>query len=197
VTAPTLHQWLTRQVERAEIAARTALDVHPGPWAPDYAGELLDANGHRITDSEAAAIYLAAVQPDAILRRCKADRAILARHNTDPDQADSHAYATACASCGTYGDCDDPVTDNINDCPELLGLARAHGATDELLASLTRPEPPPPRPLSPNGVFGAAAHILNPLLHPGTAMTDVPPALRGPHWGTRTPTEQGQPPRPI
>jgi hypothetical protein len=187
MTDPTLHQWITRQVERAEIAARAALAIHPGPWAPDYAGELRDANQCLITSSEGVAVYMqATVQPATILRRCEADRSVLARHNVDPDEAASPLFATACKGCGTYGDMDLPETGNLNDCPELRDLARAHGATEELLASLTRPQPPEPSPARPGWV---ARELADALFGPRTPMRDVPAALRGPRW-----TGQGQPP---
>lgn len=77
------------------------------------------------------------------LRRCDADRRILARHNVDPSKAAGRLWATACHGCGYYGACDDPVTENISDCPELLDLAHAHGLNAEEMAGLDRPEPPP------------------------------------------------------
>jgi hypothetical protein len=86
--------------------------------------------------------------PDAwaatALRRCAADRKILARHNIDPERAKwARSEAVACRGCGTYGDCDWPVTDNLNDCPELLNLAEGYGLTEDQLAQLDRPELPP------------------------------------------------------
>lgn len=114
--------------------------------------------------------------PTAALRRCEADRRVLARHNTNPNHADDRLHAVACNGCGTHGDCDDPATDNINDCPELLDLAHAHGATDETLAELERPTPPAPKPRTATRLN--LADIL--ALH--TPMSDVPAALRGPHW---------------
>ncbi|MFF0138516.1 hypothetical protein ACFYRN_19000, partial [Streptomyces sp. NPDC005227] len=85
--------------------------------------------------------------PAVVLRRCEADRRILARHRLDPDAVWNQA--AMCAGCGTYGEFDDPETDNLNDCPELLDLGYAHGLTDEILAGLDRPqlgERPEPRP---------------------------------------------------
>lgn len=87
-----------------------------------------------------------------ILRRCEADRRVLARHAVDPAQANDRWFATACEGCGTMGDCDDPVTENINDCPELLDLAYAHGLAEDQLAALDRPVPPPVKPIP--GVTG-------------------------------------------
>lgn len=83
------------------------------------------------------------IDPAPILRRCEADRRILGRH------AAASPECPECAGCGTAGYYDDPVTENINDCPELLDLAHAHGITDATLASLDRPEPPPLSPVKP------------------------------------------------
>lgn len=75
---------------------------------------------------------------ETALRRCEADRRILARHKLNPN---AHWYeATMCDGCGWQGDPDYPATDNINDCPELLDLAHAHGFTETDLAALDRPE---------------------------------------------------------
>lgn len=112
--------------------------------------------------------------PAAVLRRCEADRRILARHALDPEKAYDWVDATMCAGCGTYSDCDWPVTDNLNDCPELLDLAHAHGITDEILASLDRPQPPEPKRRNRRPQLGLADILRDP--------TDVPPALRGPNW---------------
>jgi hypothetical protein len=154
-----LHQWITQQVERVEEDARYSLS---------YGCMFFDTNDEYVVEH-----YMRAGSPEAILRRCEADRRILARHRMDPTMADSRLYATACDGCGTYGDCDDPVTENLNDCPELLDLAHAHGITDEILAGLDRPEPPPRRRrTSPR--LGLSDILRDP--------TDVPPALRGPNW---------------
>lgn len=106
-------------------------------------------------------------QADGVRLRCEADRRVLARHVVDTDQT---AFTAACEGC----DLDSwglPNVDNLNDCPELLDLAHAHGITDEILATLDRPEPSPPPPYKLRG----------PL--PDTSR--VPPALRGPNWKGR------------
>jgi hypothetical protein len=82
--------------------------------------------------------------PHADRRRCEADRRILARHRL----AD-WPEPPACLGCGTYGEYDHPATDNLNDCPELLDLACAHGLTDRQLAELDRPQPPLREPTAP------------------------------------------------
>jgi nucleotide-binding universal stress UspA family protein len=151
-----LHTWITQQVDAAEVAARKAADCATARrWevvgslivaVPDEntAGpDIIESTFHTYDD---ALVHAALHDPAAALRRCEADRRILARHNVDPDEASHHLFATACRGCGTHGDCDDPEIDNINDCPELLDLAHAHGITDEILAGLDRPQPPEPTP---------------------------------------------------
>jgi hypothetical protein len=129
----------------------------------------------RVDDAAVAASDAAkhgTYDPTAVLRRCEADRRILARHALP--EPDEWLYP-GCAGCDTTGERDDPVTDNINDCPELLDLAHAHGITEAELAGLHRPEPAP-RPAGP--VIGHASIAVT------AAMTtdQVPAALRGTLW---------------
>lgn len=116
------------------------------------------------------------------LRRCDADRRILARHSVDPARAADRLFATACDGCGTYGDCDDPNTENINDCPELLDLAHAHGLGTEEIAALDRPAAPPVSPIP--GLTGTTlserlaslfGQQFAALSEPGPAVDAVPP----------------------
>lgn len=108
-------------------------------------------------------------QTEGVRLRCEADRRILARHRLATEW--TWSFDAPCHGCGTEGDCDDPVTENLNQCPELLDLAHAHGLTEEILAGLDQP-PMPPRPKpKPRG----------PL--PDTRR--VPAALRGPNWSSR------------
>ena len=106
--------------------------------------------------------------------RCEADRRILARHRADP-KADSE-HAAACDGCGYewVQDHSDPFVNNVNDCPELLDLAHAHGITDEILAELDRPQPPE------RGLPRDAAYEMRITATPPITTSDVPEALRGP-----------------
>ncbi|MET9012298.1 hypothetical protein ABZX74_15470 [Streptomyces olivaceoviridis] len=113
-----------------------------------------------------------------VLRRCEADRRILARHTLDPDVH----YEPACKGCGTYGDMELPETDNLNECPELLDLAYAHGLTPEILASLDCPEPPPAPPRPEPTAVNLSAYMR---LWTAQPTSSVPPALRGPNWKAR------------
>jgi hypothetical protein len=114
-----------------------------------------------------------------VLRRCEADHRILARHRLDPDQT---AFTAACKGC----DLDSwglPNTDNLNDCPELLDLAHAHGITDEILAGLDRPQAPEvkPRDNGERSLPDDAAYELRITRYPTQPIStsDVPAALRG------------------
>jgi hypothetical protein len=99
------------------------------------------------------------LNPANALRRCEADRRILARHRLDPD-AIWHE-AAMCDGCGTEGEMDYPVTENLNDCPELLDLGYAHGLTDDILASLDRPkEGERPEPTGPSLIPDALAEAM-------------------------------------
>lgn len=182
-----LHAWITHQVDAAEARAEAAT---PGPWegVVDHhqRGEVnasvwSDHLGYYITETissgdrhEADAHHIGANGPDVVLRRIEADRRILARHRLATEW--TWALDPACHGCGTSGDCDDPVTDNVSDCPELLDLAHAHGITPEILARLDRPQAPERKP---GRQIGTAP--IGIALTPNTT-SDVPEALRGPRW---------------
>ncbi|MGA4867592.1 hypothetical protein ACPB9J_33705 [Streptomyces lavendulocolor] len=176
-----LHGWITQQVDRVEAEARArligaAVVLAPADGSRPLTGtvtaveQTVDGLQYVIEQqAPAPTTGLADVQvAAAILRRCEADRRILARHRLNPDVT----YEPACEGCGTYGYADLPSVDNLSDCPELLDLAHAHGITDDILASLDRPQPPERQPYTPRPE----------RIWPTTLMTDVPPALRGPNW---------------
>ncbi|MCX5537739.1 hypothetical protein OG785_45670 [Streptomyces sp. NBC_00006] len=121
------------------------------------------------TEAEAHALL---ADPTPLLRRCEADRRILARHRADPTES---AFPTSCDGCAldSWGL---PETENINDCPELLDLAHAHGLTEEILTGLDRPQAPEPKPST--GRLGLGDILATPPI----TTSDVPEALRGPRW---------------
>ena len=168
---PDLHGWITQQIDRVEARAKVAT---PGPWEGvvdrHQRGEVnasvwSDKLGYYITETitsgerhEADAHHIGEHNPATVLRRCEADRRILARHRLNPDAY--WAEAAMCHGCGTEGEMDYPRTENLNDCPELLDLGYAHGLTDEILAGLDRPQegerPEPTGPsLIPDGLAEA------------------------------------------
>jgi len=120
-------------------------------------------------------------QERGVRLRCEADRRILARHRLDPRVANTPS-AAACDGCGHewVQDYCEPFTENLNDCPELLDLAHAHGITPDILASLDRPQPPEPDGGLPAD-FGYEMRITQYPTRP-IATADVPAALRGPNW---------------
>jgi hypothetical protein len=197
-----LHAWITQQVDEVEKRARDcdATDWrHIGPgiivdrdtdgWqhAPDNA-RIVTVAHERIWWTSPAhspeADHIVTHSLDAVLLRCEADRRILARHRVDPTAADSPTFAIACDGCRSewvQDDCE-PLTANINDCPELLDLAHAHGITSEILAGLDRPQPPEPKPRKTDRRWGLPTLTGPQLLgmQAYTPMREVPEALRGP-----------------
>lgn len=115
-------------------------------------------------------------QAEGVRLRCEADRRILERHRLATEW--TWQRDPACHGCGTQGDCDDPVTDNLNQCPELWDLAHAHGITDEIRAELDKPE----MPARPEPKSIASWYDNGGILTPPITTSDVPEALRGPHW---------------
>ncbi|WP_333757865.1 hypothetical protein [Streptomyces sp. ISBFB 2968] len=138
-----LHAWITQQVDHVERM------IDEGEFPPS--------------------------QTEGVRLRCEADRRILARHRLDPLASNSPKLAAACEGCGVewVQDYCEPFVDNLNDCPELLDLAHAHGMTPEILAGLDRPQPPEPPPRSERRLG---------LATPPITTSDVPAALRGPRW---------------
>lgn len=154
-----LHAWITQQVDAYE---RLAHEQQGSLWQMALRNENTAA---------------------AVLRRCEADRRILARHMLDPGMAHSVTYSAACQGCGMDDAWGLPNIDNLNDCPELLDLAHAHGLTAEALAGLERPQPAEPcsrmqSAPAQSGIRGLA-EVLG--IRPITT-SDVPEALRGPRW---------------
>lgn len=198
---PDLHGWITQQIDETERLARHAAALcgcHPPAPAWSFRdgdgptdGRILIVDephptlkrkiGRRWNGSYEGlfmAEHIVHNDPAAVLRRCEADRKILARHRLNPDVH----FEPACLGCGTYGDMELSETDNLNDCPELLDLAHAHGLTPEILATLDQPVPPPAPPRPEPRVTNLSA-----LMRLWTAQptSTVPTALRGPNWKAR------------
>lgn len=143
---PDLYEWITQQIDAAQRIAEAARGQGEGRWHHDTThpnGYVYDERRQPVVYDESAPLpeeaeHIAAHDPAGVLRRCEADRRILARHRLNPD---AHwTDAAACHGCGTEGEMDYPRTDNLNDCPELLDLGYAHGLTEEILAGLDRPQ---------------------------------------------------------
>ena len=143
---PDLHGWITQQIDARERVAEAARGQGEGRWRHEtgyHSGRVEDERGETVVYDEGApleeeAAHIALNDPATVLCRCAADRKILARHRLNPD-----AYwtdAAMCEGCGTEDEMAYARTENLNDCPELLDLAEAHGLTPEILATLDRPQ---------------------------------------------------------
>jgi hypothetical protein len=167
---PDLHDWITQQIDTAQ--------QHADPWHDT------ECDIHATTLIDAVVLQSATLcdcgGPDTVLRRCEADRRILNRHRLDP----SNYYEPACLGCRTYGDQEMAYTGNLNECPELLDLAHAHGITPQILATLDQPETPA-RPEQTDGGRGFQMPTALQEAMVRLAMIGVPPALRGPNWKAR------------
>ncbi|MCX5176750.1 DUF6221 family protein [Streptomyces virginiae] len=159
---PDLHEWISQKIDAAEQRAQAC---PPWPWTFDADWEEVKAaDGIVVADVfalsgrqlRATGEFIAANDPAAALRRCTADRKILARHNVNPAWADWPSQAVACYGCGVESDCDWPVTENINDCPELLDIAEGYGLTADEHAQLDRPAPPPRKTCTSGKTLGQA-----------------------------------------
>ncbi|MWA08750.1 DUF6221 family protein [Streptomyces sp. BA2] len=170
-----LHAWITQQVDKIEGIARAA---------DETLGQVLSqveyVDKHTVADERHINLHA----PIAVLRRCEADRRILARHRLDPSRTTDSTFAAACEGCDEDTTWGLPWVDNLNDCPELLDLAHAHGLTDEILAGLDRPQAPmrEAREPHPEGFAGMLRDAFDRALTPPITTSDVPEALRGPHW---------------
>lgn len=182
---PDLHGWITQQIDEREHLAHRAAELcgcHPPAlsWSFRDGDEPGDGRILVVDDPHPTlrrrisrkwsttyeglfmAQHIVANDPDAVLRRCAADRRILARHRLAPDAY--WAEAAMCDGCGTEGEMDYPRTENLNDCPELLDLAHAYGITPEILAGLDRPQKSErPEPTGPSIVPGSIASMYGQL----------------------------------
>ncbi|MDX2838003.1 hypothetical protein PV377_03115 [Streptomyces ipomoeae] len=184
-----LHAWITQQVDwiEASLEGRRVVfertDGGPalagtvtGVWrTPD--GLQLDIARYGVEPRDETSAPAQSV--NAVLRRCESDRRILNRHRLDPDQV---AFPAACEGCGR-DEWGLPNTENVNDCPELLDLAHAHGITPEILAGLDQPQAPEPKPHAKTAHTPSGARRIAQLIAtPPITTSDVPAALRGPRW---------------
>lgn len=89
----------------------------------DYRGFPLDPDEIRPTYL-ALATHIARHDPAGVLRRVAAGRRVLARHKAaGPSRYRTTREELNCEGCGWEGEHGDPVTENIDNCPELRDLA--------------------------------------------------------------------------
>lgn len=135
---PGLHEWIEGEIERREQAARAATE---GPWSAEHPkarwgddpearligrGKVLgvlssDYNGHLNAD------HIELNGPDVVLRRCAADRKILAAHPyTTRVINPGYGKRSAGFGCETCHDWDG-VPEGRGNCDTILALAEAYG----------------------------------------------------------------------
>ncbi|MER6492707.1 DUF6221 family protein [Streptomyces griseorubiginosus] len=188
-----LHAWITQQVDRVEKLAR-ACDATD--WRHVFDGVIVDRDtdgwqsapdSARIASIAYERIYwstnpphspeadhIVTHDPDTILRRCEADRRILARHAPQPNGT-GFDDGWQCQTCSQDGG-DGYQYLVPYPCPTVEDLAHAHGITPDVLAGLDHPRPQPPEP----GLHPDAAYKMRITATPPITTSDVPEALRGP-----------------
>ncbi|MFD8949429.1 DUF6221 family protein [Streptomyces xanthophaeus] len=148
---PDLHGWISQQITEREAVAQAC---PPWPWTFDAdADAVLAADGIQVADVfalssqqlRATGIHIIANDPEAVLRRCAADRKILEIHSYGGGSFEPYS-CNGCGSDSEWG----PIVEHTNDCETLQALAEAYGITADELAHLDRPEAPP-RTSAPGG----------------------------------------------
>ena len=144
-----LYGWILEQISTVEEVAR---DATAGPWGAVTPEESWGAHqptqiigqGKPLATMNSEyngplnADHIALHSPDAVLRRCAADRKLLEVHR--PQGGDWDPYA--CEGCGYDGSyCPELSVQHTNDCPVLLAIAEGYGLTPEILGGLDRPAP--------------------------------------------------------
>ncbi len=129
--------FLRARLDEDERAAAEATQETTGRWTAretDWGGGAIVEDGcgalilptarHSATQYQ----HIARHDPARVLAEVEAKRRVLARHRIDPEEAGDWLWRDACKGCGAEGDCDDPVTQDINDCPELRDMAAVWSA---------------------------------------------------------------------
>lgn len=216
---PDLHEWIGQQIDEREQLADL---ISPGGYAPDEWRTEPSRSGRwtqivaysrtNIEPPEAAVreggqpvalvqtgrnehLLIAMHGPASVLRRCAADRKILAEHKP---MGGGYPYHYVCEGCGYDGAdyCSEPMTGHVNDCPTLLALAEGYGITDEQRAALDRLEPEPPARnaaadggfLVPNEIVNAYSKALTEMvlnrrpIEPKLHVKVVGPGIAMPEW---------------
>mgnify|MGYP001608697000 CR=1 FL=1 len=145
---PDLHGWIAQQITRVENDLRAVDKEHGRSWTTRWNASsdtftIYDGNSSAVAADvlPAAAGLIALNDPATVLRRCAADRKILAVHAPAGTKWDPYA----CNGCGVDSEYGHEV-DHTNDCETLQALAEGYGLTEEQRAQLDRPEAERPEP---------------------------------------------------
>lgn len=136
--------WLDSAIREREEVARAAHATDPSPWTAEVdskatfdhardagSGLVVAANGNPLWDCEgasslcmtaAASRHAALNDPESVLRRCAADRRLIAEHGP------FSATDSSCKGCGLDNH-EELLTGHYGDCPVLLAIAEGYGWT--------------------------------------------------------------------
>lgn len=126
---PGLHEWVEEEIDRREEVARGHQQAC-GSWEYDsFVHEVRDACdagtvAHAYRDGTGR--FIALNDPDDVLRRCAADRKILAAHPYTTRVVTGYGEHTAGFGCETCHDWDG-VPEGRGNCATILALAEAYG----------------------------------------------------------------------
>lgn len=128
---PGLHEWIEGEIKRREGTARAPR--HPSRvWEYDHVcGEVRDqANAGTVAflgRDDPAGLHIELHDPASALRRCAADRKILAAHpytwNVVNPSYGTHGAEFGCETCHDW----DGVTEGRGNCATILALAEGYG----------------------------------------------------------------------
>lgn len=131
---PGLHEWIEGEIGRLEDAVRCAEKEQGRDWGTRWdprtdSFQILDGSGTLVAEQmqPGAAALAACHSPAAVLRRCAADRKILAAHpHTTHVINPGYGAQSAGFGCETCHDWDG-VPEGRGNCATILALAEAYG----------------------------------------------------------------------
>lgn len=130
--------WLDDAISRREKTARAVGwdTVESGEYLWDTKYLILRHGDESLVTTELdpnLAEHVALNDPASVLRRCAADRKLLKLHNVpavvDPDSG-ARPDDRSCVGCG-FNNQEEPMVDDVNDCPTLHAVAEGYGRTGD------------------------------------------------------------------
>ncbi|MEU0160238.1 hypothetical protein ABZ154_15690 [Streptomyces sp. NPDC006261] len=116
---PGLHAWITEEIEKLEAAAKPLVGLGTCPNSGHCEPECYHPEGLPTNDSA------------GVLRRCAADRKIMAAHPYTTQVINPgygpHTAGFGCETCHDW----DGVPEGRGNCPTILALAEGYGLDDE------------------------------------------------------------------